>query len=349
MRARSASGEPDYRYDTHVGFHPFLDYANEHVVPEDAQSYYLFTAPSGMPLRVEDRMRRVVWAPDDVHAYGQLEFARPPKIALRLRFAGHFEDEHTGLFYNRFRDYDPRLGRYLQPDPIGIAGGENLYAYPANPLVCVDLRGLHGTHGRRDVGGDGNNDHKPPRSERTPRAERAEARREIRGEMEAVDARRPVRPRPLEAMTPRERAARSAAHEDYVAGLPTINGKRAACPAEDNPNWDPHTRTLFFTAGSEGNRMAPHEIAYDSVGNPDLEPFQAHEVRIGSFSSNRRRNFAAADDVVRGQTRDPSWEMPETHTWHEERDGTMRLVPKAVHNSELPHTGGVAVAKERGL
>lgn len=97
-------------------------------------------------------MRRVVWAPDDVHAYGQLGFARPPKIALRLRFAGHFEDEHTGLFYNRFRDYDPRLGRYLQPDPIGIAGGENLYAYPANPLVCVDLRGLHPPPDRPEPG-----------------------------------------------------------------------------------------------------------------------------------------------------------------------------------------------------
>src|SRR6187402_1542189 len=34
---------------------------------------------------------------------------------LRLRFAGHFYDEHLELFYNRFRDYDPALGRYLHP------------------------------------------------------------------------------------------------------------------------------------------------------------------------------------------------------------------------------------------
>jgi uncharacterized protein RhaS with RHS repeats len=41
-----------------------------------------------------------------------------------------------------FRDYDPTLGRYLQPDPIDLAGGINLYAYPSNPLVHVDLLGL---------------------------------------------------------------------------------------------------------------------------------------------------------------------------------------------------------------
>jgi RHS repeat-associated protein len=61
---------------------------------------------------------------------------------VRLRFAGHFFDEDTGLFYNRFRDYEPKLGRYLQPDPWGHRGGLNLFAYPRNPLSHVDLRGL---------------------------------------------------------------------------------------------------------------------------------------------------------------------------------------------------------------
>ena len=72
----------------------------------------------------------------------EIAVAPESRLHLRLRFAGHFEDEHTGLFYNRFRDYDPGLGRYVQPDPWGQAGGLNLYAYPSNPLVYVDLRGL---------------------------------------------------------------------------------------------------------------------------------------------------------------------------------------------------------------
>src|SRR5690606_24965823 len=42
-----------------------------------------------------------------------------------------------------YRYYDPDLGRYLTPDPIGYRGSEvNLYAYCTNPLVQVDVLGL---------------------------------------------------------------------------------------------------------------------------------------------------------------------------------------------------------------
>jgi RHS repeat-associated protein len=95
-----------------------------------------------MPIRVEDAKGNVVWRAEHIDAYGVVEVAPGSSVVLRLRFAGHFLDEHTGLFYNRFRDYEPSLGRYLQPDPIDLRGGINLYAYPANPVVDVDLRGL---------------------------------------------------------------------------------------------------------------------------------------------------------------------------------------------------------------
>src|SRR5690606_25243547 len=63
-------------------------------------------------------------------------------ISYALRFPGHYFDDETELHYNRFRYYSPRLGRYLQCDPMGQAGGVNVYAYPANPLVSVDVFGL---------------------------------------------------------------------------------------------------------------------------------------------------------------------------------------------------------------
>jgi RHS repeat-associated protein len=40
-----------------------------------------------------------------------------------LRFAGQYDDSETGLHHNGLRDYDPSTGRYLQTDPIGLAGG----------------------------------------------------------------------------------------------------------------------------------------------------------------------------------------------------------------------------------
>lgn len=58
------------------------------------------------------------------------------------RFAGQWEDEESGLYYNRFRYYDSDAGQYLTPDPIGLAGGINPYGYVKNPLKWIDPLGL---------------------------------------------------------------------------------------------------------------------------------------------------------------------------------------------------------------
>ena len=63
--------------------------------------------------------------------------------ALNLRFPGQYFDTETGLSYNYFRSYQPTQGRYPQPDPIGLDGGWNRFAYvDSNPLADVDPLGL---------------------------------------------------------------------------------------------------------------------------------------------------------------------------------------------------------------
>ncbi|MFG0225052.1 RHS repeat-associated core domain-containing protein, partial [Providencia stuartii] len=59
-----------------------------------------------------------------------------------LRYAGQYFDNETGLHFNTFRFYDPQIGRFIMPDPIGLLGGINLYAYAPNPLGWIDPWGL---------------------------------------------------------------------------------------------------------------------------------------------------------------------------------------------------------------
>jgi len=64
---------------------------------------------------------------------------------LNLRFPGQQYTQATGLYYNYQRDLDAATGRYVQSDPIGLAGGVSTYGYVGgNPLATMDPEGLEG-------------------------------------------------------------------------------------------------------------------------------------------------------------------------------------------------------------
>ena len=53
------------------------------------------------------------------------------------------ENDNTGLYFYRARYYDPVLKRFINEDPIGLAGGLNTYGYvEGNPLSFIDPMGL---------------------------------------------------------------------------------------------------------------------------------------------------------------------------------------------------------------
>jgi RHS repeat-associated protein len=119
----------------------FLEYGSLNAATESCRRYFIFADQIGTPISIEDDQGVEVWRAR-IEPFGRADIASSSRIEFNLRFPGHYYDVELALHYNRFRYYDPSLGRYLQSDPWGIAGGYNVYAYRANPLLEVDVRGL---------------------------------------------------------------------------------------------------------------------------------------------------------------------------------------------------------------
>jgi RHS repeat-associated protein len=95
----------------------------------------------GAPSRATDGAKALTWDLQ-VGPFGELESVSGT-LALNLRFPGQYHDVETATRENGWRTYDASLGRYLQSDPIGLAGGLNTYAYVNdNPVNRVDPNGL---------------------------------------------------------------------------------------------------------------------------------------------------------------------------------------------------------------
>jgi RHS repeat-associated protein len=106
--------------------------------------YFFINDHLGTPQVVVDDAGQVVWA-GDYEPFGAVDVGSGFKVGNSFRFAGQYYDHETWLHYNYHRYYNPKTGKYLTPDPIGLSGGINLYAYAdQNPINEIDPYGLMG-------------------------------------------------------------------------------------------------------------------------------------------------------------------------------------------------------------
>ena len=65
------------------------------------------------------------------------------KVLTPYLYTGRKFDTTTQTYFNRWRQYNPKAGRFLSSDPIGFNGENNLYGYAnQNPLIYTDPYGL---------------------------------------------------------------------------------------------------------------------------------------------------------------------------------------------------------------
>ncbi|MBN2976468.1 RHS repeat-associated core domain-containing protein, partial [Pseudomonas lactucae] len=99
---------------------------------------------NGLPEQLTEADGHSVWQATYRVWGNTLEEVREPYYIeeQNLRFQGQYLDRETGLHFNTFRFYDPDVGRFTTPDPIGLAGGINNYLYADNPFGWIDPLGL---------------------------------------------------------------------------------------------------------------------------------------------------------------------------------------------------------------
>ncbi len=110
---------------------------------QDGKRYTIVQDYLGTPIQALDSKGEVVW--DCIlDIYGDVLELRGKRDFIPFRFQGQCEDQETGLYYNRFRYYSPETGNYISQDPIGLAGGLNVYAYVHDSNSWIDFSGLSG-------------------------------------------------------------------------------------------------------------------------------------------------------------------------------------------------------------
>ena len=104
------------------------------------QLYFYQLDQLGTPLSLTDADNNVVWQAQ-YSVFGKATVI-VNTVDNPIRFQGQYYDSESGLHYNHFRYYDPKTGRFISQDPIGLLGGINHYQYAPNHINWVDPLGL---------------------------------------------------------------------------------------------------------------------------------------------------------------------------------------------------------------
>jgi RHS repeat-associated protein len=113
----------------------------------------------GVPKELIDSKGKVAWSAAHsawglvTNASGDPEREARPGRAVTSPFMllGQYSDDETCLGYTRFRYFDADVGRWCSPDPLGINGGSNTFAFEGSPTEIVDPLGLSGCGDTRRV------------------------------------------------------------------------------------------------------------------------------------------------------------------------------------------------------
>ena len=110
---------------------------------EGDRHFTIHVDPLGRPQELIDDDGNIVWTDTaGVWGEGRSPGGAPNGVECPFGAPGLLWDADLRLYYNRYRFYNPHTARYLTPDPIGIWGGLNAYAYLPDPVNFCDPLGL---------------------------------------------------------------------------------------------------------------------------------------------------------------------------------------------------------------